>query len=180
MNGPLFWGHISDFPHKMSNKNVPYFHVPNRSIPLQSGYRFASSFHKRHQWHIHLSNTQSKGIKNKGRLLRFSTINFAAEMFQSGLIHLFSRKIYCLNTKNSSIYQPSRNKPPLSRGRVINFFSHFRIRAAAMAGFLRRWIFLQYFRQVCNIVTIHDISKNAQLKWWKTCIRIYEGVITSL
>ena len=65
--------------------------------------------------------------------------------------------------------------PEGRRTAVINFFSHFRIRAAPAAGFLRRWVFLQYFRQVCNIVTIHDISKKEQLKWWKTYIRIYGG-----
>ena len=52
-----------------------------------------------------------------------------------------------LNTNRHVINPPpsgGRALPYLGGG-FINFFSHFRIRAAPAAGFLRRWIFLTIF-----------------------------------
>ena len=79
-------------------------------------------------------------------------------------------------TNRRVITPPSGGRAlPYLGGGLLTFSHIFGSERRLRRAFWEGEFFLQYFRQVCNIVTIHDISKNAQLKWWKTCIKIYGG-----
>ena len=126
---------------------------------------------KWHLWSIFVQNFNLLVSKTKLHWLaqQLERNSLLTRIFEP--ISLWQQKSFVLTRDVDSAHIVLRGSSPGLLTFSHIFGSERRLRRAFWEG----EFFLQYFRQVCNIVTIHDISKNAQLKWWKTCIKIYGG-----
>ena len=149
------------------NKNEPA-NKKNSAFCLRKLTWFVAKWHL---WSIFVQNFNLLVSKTKLHWLaqQLERNSLLTRIFEP--ISLWQQKSFVLTRDVDSAHIVLRGSSP----GLLTFSHIFGSERRLRRTFWEGDFFLQYFHQVCNIVKIHDISKNTQLKWWKTCIIIYGG-----